>query len=96
MSEYNYEINPSPVSKGTKTLGLIGMIVGIVGLVSSFGGNVFFPIAGLVISSIASKKGEVQKSKIGKLTSIIGLIISILAVFVWFGLGIIVGIAENF
>ena len=95
MSEYNYEINPSPVSKGTKTLGLIGMIVGIVGLVSSFGGNVFFPIAGLILSSIAKKRGELQKSKIGKATSIIGLIIAILACIGWFILGIVVGILEN-
>ena len=95
MAEYNYENAAPEVGKSAKILGLIGMIVGIVGLVSSFGGNIFFPIAGLILSSIAKKRGELQKSKIGKATSIIGLIIAILACIGWFILGIVVGILEN-
>ena len=94
--ENNYENNViEPVSKSAKIMGIIGMICGIVGLCSFYGGNIACPIAGLILSNIAKKRGEVKFSKIGKITSVVALILSILAVVVLVAVGFIVGMLEG-
>ena len=101
MSENNFvydaveETAVAPVKKSAKIMGIIGMICGIVGLCSFYGGNIVCPIAGLVLSGIAKKGGETKFSKIGKITSILALIFAVLACVVLFIVGFIAGFAEE-
>lgn len=103
MSENNmqYEVvaeapveEAAPVKKSAKIMGIIGMICGILGLCTFYGGNILCPIAGLILSGIAKKGGEAKFSKVGKITSVLGLIFSILTCIGWFGIGLLAGFAD--
>ncbi|MBR6772159.1 MAG: hypothetical protein IKM29_02075 [Clostridia bacterium] len=104
MSENNmqYEVvsevpaeTAAPVKKSARVMGIIGMVLGILSLCSFYGGNIIFPIVGLILSSIAKKGGEVKFSKVGKITSVIALILAIVACVVAVCVGVIIGIAGS-
>ena len=90
---YQYSAQPEPVSKVAKILGLISFICGLVSIIFCwfswipFVGTIFgslcisASVAGIVLSVISKKKGTVKKAKIGKVLSIISLIVAIIGCF---------------
>ncbi|MBQ1954718.1 MAG: hypothetical protein II350_03155, partial [Clostridia bacterium] len=58
-------------------------VLGILSVAGCSSANLLFPIAGIVLASMASKGGETKFSKIGKITSIIGLVCNILCIIGW-------------
>lgn len=88
---YQYPMQPAPVSKAAKILGLISFFCGLFSIifcwicwvpVSGFMLGIYCimaSIAGLILSSISRKKGTAKKAKTGKVLSIIGLIVAIIA-----------------
>lgn len=117
MTENNMNENISieePVNKPSvwgKVTGIISMVLGISALLSYFGFWMPFfmipsvlinAIPGLILSSIAKKKGERKFSKAGKITSLISIlmygigIVLVLVFYLIFGsLGIFAGILES-
>lgn len=90
ISIENPAIKPSV---GGKVVGIISMVLGISALLSLFGflvptfmipGVLINAIPGLILSSIAKKKGERKFSKAGKITSLISVLL--------FGIGIVLAI----
>ena len=114
MTENNMNENiliEEPVNKpsvGGKVTGIISMVLGISALLSLFGflvptfmipGVLINAIPGLILSSIAKKKGERKFSKAGKITSLISVLlfgIGIVFVYLFFGsIGVIGAVLES-
>lgn len=75
-----------------KTQGIVSMVCGLVSIFGSysFGVTIFVAIVGLVMSKKATEAGyQGTPVKVGKITSIIGLILSIIMLIV----GIVVAVA---
>ena len=94
-----YEVSaaaPVEVSKGTRIKAIIGMALGIYSIVISwcFGAGIPFAVAGLILSIMGAKGGEAKFSKIGKITSIIGLIASVVIGFIMIIFTIIAAMAS--
>lgn len=117
MTENNMNENiliEEPVNKpsvGGNVVGIISMVLGISALLSLFWflvptvmipGVLINAIPGLILSSIAMKKGERKFSKAGKITSLISVllfgigIVLVIVVYLFFGsIGIIGAVLES-
>lgn len=85
--EYIPTVEAAPTSDPGKVFGIISLICGILGLLNAccYGTGLIYAIAGLILGNIGGKKSteagfENKLAKTGKTLSIIGLILSILAV----------------
>ncbi len=99
QSQAQYEVSaaePVAVSKGTRIKAIIGMALGIYSIVISwsFGVGIPFAVAGLILSIMGAKGGEAKFSKIGKITSIIGLIASVVIGFIMIVVTIVAAMAS--
>jgi hypothetical protein len=77
---YQPQAEPAVLPTSAKILGLISMICGLLSLVSCYVGFAY-SIPALILSSIASKKAPGipnGKAKVGKITAIIGIVISVI------------------
>lgn len=69
-----------------KVQAIVSMVLGIISIVGSYGPftGVIFGIAGLVVNNIAKKAGNQSTFlKVGKITSIIGLILGAILGILW-------------
>lgn len=107
MSENNYSYEYEPVSAepaapktsvAGKVLGIIGMVLGISGIAFAwaYGAGIAYAIPGIILSIMAKKKGETKFSKIGTITSVIGIIASVLFFVLVIILAVIGALAGNF
>jgi hypothetical protein len=81
---YQPQAEPAVLPTSAKILGLISMICGLLSLVSCYVGFAY-SIPALILSSIASKKAPGipnGKAKVGKITAIIGIVISVICFIV--------------
>ena len=77
---YQPQVEPTVLPTSAKILGLISMICGLVSLVSCYVGFAY-SIPALILANIASKKAPGitnGKAKVGKITAIIGIVISVI------------------
>ena len=77
---YQPQAEPAVLPTSAKILGLISMICGLLSLVSCYVGFAY-SIPALILASIASKKAPGipnGKAKVGKITAIIGIVISVI------------------
>ena len=92
--QYQYQVASNepvaPVSGVSRVKGIISMILGILSIVNA---NFVFSIAGLILSSMAVKDGETRFSRIGRLTSVIGIIASVVAIIITVLYFILYGVA---
>lgn len=106
MSEYNYGYESVPADKPvSKSTGIVSFIMGLLSVVCPWSIliAIIMGIVGLVLSSKASKAGDTSGFvKAGRILSIIGLILSVLAIVIlvvyfilMFALGIGIGLMEN-
>ncbi len=91
-----YDAAPVEVSKGTRIKAIIGMALGIYSIVISwcFCVGIPFAVAGLILSIMGAKGGEAKFSKIGKITSIIGIIAGVVIGFIMIIFTIIASMAS--
>lgn len=91
------EVQTSGNNNG-KTLAIISMVCGILSIVSSYGG-IAFGIAGLILNSKAKAAGNDSTFvKVGKITSIIGIILAVIWIIVAIALaaaGTAMGVTSN-
>ena len=83
---YQSQAEPAVLPTSAKILGLISMICGLVSLVSCYVGFAY-SIPALILASIASKKAPGipnGKAKVGKITAIIGIVISVICLIAYF------------
>ena len=83
---YQSQVEPAVLPTPAKILGLISMICGLVSLVSCYVGFVY-SIPALILASIASKKAPGipnGKAKVGRITAIIGIVISVICLIAYF------------
>ncbi len=106
MSENNYSYEYEPVSAepaaprasvAGKIMGIIGMVLGISGIAFfwAYGAGLAYAVPGIILSVIAKKKGEARFSKIGMITSVIGIILCILYISFIIIMAVIAAIAGN-
>lgn len=105
MSEYNYTNQTAPAGKPvSKSSGIVSFIMGLLSVICpwSFFVAIIMSIVGLVLSTKAAKDGDTSGFvKAGRILSIVGLILSLLAILLIICylifcviLGIGLGIAE--
>lgn len=85
---YQPQTEPAVLPTSAKILGLISMICGLVSLVSCYVGFAY-SIPALILASIASKKAPGipnGKAKVGKITAIIGIVVSVICFIVYVAL----------
>jgi hypothetical protein len=85
---YQLQVEAAVLPTSAKILGLICMICGLVSLVSCYVGFAY-SIPALILSSIASKKAPGipnGKAKVGKITAIIGIVVSVICFIVYVAL----------
>lgn len=85
---YQPQTEPATLPTSAKILGLISMICGLVSLVSCYVGFAY-SIPALILANIASKKAPGipnGKAKVGKITAIIGIVISVICLIVYVAL----------
>ena len=85
---YQPQAEPAVLPTSAKILGLISMICGLVSLVSCYVGFAY-SIPALILANIASKKAPGipnGKAKVGKITAIIGIVISVICFIVYVAL----------
>lgn len=84
---------PQPQKGETNALAIVGMVMGIISIVFSccYGSGILFGIAGLICSIIANKQNKTGAGTAGLVTSIIGIVISVLVLIV-----VIIAIAYGF
>ena len=83
---YQPQVEPAVLPTSAKILGLISMICGLVSLVSCYVGFAY-AIPALILANIASKKAPGipnGKAKVGKITAIIGIVISVICLIAYF------------
>ena len=83
---YQSQAEPAVLPTSAKILGLISMICGLVSLVSCYVGFAY-SIPALILANIASKKAPGipnGKAKVGKITAIIGIVISVICLIAYF------------
>lgn len=83
---YQPQVEPAVLPTSAKILGLISMICGLVSLVSCYVGFAY-SIPALILANIASKKAPGipnGKAKVGKITAIIGIVISVICLIAYF------------
>lgn len=81
---YQAPAEPATLPKSAKILGLISMICGLLSLISCHVGFMY-SIPALILASIASKKAPGvpnAKAKVGKITGIIGIVLSVICFIV--------------
>lgn len=105
-NQYNYDDNQytnqytpenNEVVPAKKTMGILSLVMGILSLVCSCcGGGLIWGILGIVFSSISVKNNEDAAGLVkgGKITSIIGIVVSVLAAIVLVILSVIGAFAE--
>ena len=85
---YQSQAEPAVLPTSAKILGLISMICGLVSLVSCYVGFAY-SIPALILANIASKKAPGipnGKAKVGKITAIIGIVVSVICFIVYVAL----------
>ena len=85
---YQPQAEPAVLPTSAKILGLISMICGLVSLVSCYVGFAY-SIPALILANIASKKAPGipnGKAKVGKITAIIGIVVSVICFIVYVAL----------
>jgi hypothetical protein len=85
---YQPQAEPAVLPTSAKILGLISMICGLLSLVSCYVGFVY-SIPALILSSIASKQAPGipnGKARVGKITAIIGIVVSVICFIVYVAL----------
>lgn len=85
---YQPQAEPAVLPTSAKILGLISMICGLVSLVSCYVGFMY-SIPALILANIASKKAPGipnGKAKVGKITAIIGIVVSVICFIVYVAL----------
>ena len=85
---YQPQVEPAVLPTSAKILGLISMICGLVSLVSCYVGFMY-SIPALILASIASKKAPGipnGKAKVGKITAIIGIVVSVICFIIYVAL----------
>ena len=106
-NQWQYEVvsdtaentQPAPAPKASvagKIMGIISMVLGITGIATCwcYGAGFIYAIAGIVMGVIAGKKGEAKFSRIGKITSVLGIIFSVLFIVGIIILAIIAALSE--
>lgn len=89
-NQYNYDDNQytpenNEVAPAKKTMGILSLVMGILSLVCSCcGGGLLWGILGIVFSSMSVKNNEDAAGLVkgGKITSIIGIVISVISAIV--------------
>ena len=85
---YQPQAEPAVLPTSAKILGLISMICGLVSLVSCYVGFAY-SIPALILANIASKKAPGipnGKAKVGRITAIIGIVVSVICFIVYVAL----------
>lgn len=85
---YQPQAEPAVLPTSAKILGLISMICGLVSLVSCYVGFMY-SIPALILANIASKKAPGipnGKAKVGKITAIIGIVVSVICFIIYVAL----------
>ena len=85
---YQPQVEAAVLPTSAKILGLISMICGLVSLVSCYVGFAY-SIPALILANIASKKAPGipnGKAKVGKITAIIGIVVSVICFIVYVAL----------
>jgi hypothetical protein len=85
---YQSQAEPAVLPTSAKILGLISMICGLVSLVSCYVGFMY-SIPALILANIASKKAPGipnGKAKVGKITAIIGIVVSVICLIAYVAL----------
>ena len=85
---YQPQAEPAVLPTSAKILGLISMICGLLSLVSCYVGFAY-SIPALILANIASKKAPGipnGKAKVGKITAIIGIVISVICFIIYVAL----------
>ena len=85
---YQSQAEPAALPTSAKILGLISMICGLVSLVSCYVGFAY-SIPALILANIASKKAPGipnGKAKVGKITAIIGIVVSVICFIIYVAL----------
>lgn len=85
---YQPQAEPAVLPTSAKILGLISMICGLVSLVSCYVGFAY-SIPALILANIASKKAPGipnGKAKVGKITAIIGIVVSVICFIIYVAL----------
>ena len=85
---YQPQAEPAVLPTSAKILGLISMICGLLSLVSCYVG-VAYSIPALILANIASKKAPGipnGKAKVGKITAIIGIVVSVICFIIYVAL----------
>lgn len=85
---YQSQAEPAVLPTSAKILGLISMICGLVSLVSCYVGFAY-SIPALILANIASKKAPGipnGKAKVGKITAIIGIVVSVICFIIYVAL----------
>lgn len=85
---YQPQAEPAVLPTSAKILGLISMICGLLSLVSCYVGFAY-SIPALILANIASKKAPGipnGKAKVGKITAIIGIVVSVICFIIYVAL----------
>lgn len=85
---YQPQAEPAVLPTPAKILGLISMICGLLSLVSCYVGFAY-SIPALILANIASKKAPGipnGKAKVGKITAIIGIVVSVICFIIYVAL----------
>jgi beta-lactamase regulating signal transducer with metallopeptidase domain len=85
---YQPQAEAAVLPTSAKILGLISMICGLVSLVSCYVGFMY-SIPALILANIASKKAPGipnGKAKVGKITAIIGIVVSVICLIAYVAL----------
>lgn len=85
---YQPQVEAAVLPTSAKILGLISMICGLVSLVSCYVGFMY-SIPALILANIASKKAPGipnGKAKVGRITAIIGIVVSVICFIVYVAL----------